>query len=88
MNTKQKGNGLTVIIIIVAILVLAFLIYKLKSNTKSITPTNANGAQSGQMQAASVDSDLTKVDASLNGLTQDSASIDGSLNDQAVAQPQ
>jgi hypothetical protein len=92
----------SIIIFLVVVLVIAGLWYVLAGKSQSVYPQNSAVSQSvttstGQPRPsdsvstrdnsnASLDQDLSSVDAQLNAINSNSASVDQSLNDTPVSQ--
>ncbi len=99
MHTKyQKGNSTVVaLVIIVVVIIVGYFLIKSGSNQTNIysNSTNTSGTSgqstntpSGTTGALTFDEQLNTVDQNLEASAADGSSIDSSLNDKQVVQPQ
>ncbi len=89
MKTDNKGNVLTIIIVVIAVIVLGYVLLSGKKAgapaTGTITETPTENA--GTPASATLEDDLAKADANMTALNDDGADIDAGLNDKPVPQP-
>ena len=92
MNKNKYNRGASIgvaIIVILVILVLGYVVINSmgKSSTSNTAP-NENTNTNTVKGTSSIDADLNSVDTALDGMSGDSATIDTSLNDKQIEQPQ
>ncbi len=84
---KSTKIVLTVVIIIVVAGILWYVgVGKKAANAPGPNATSGLSTSDSDTSDAALQKDLTTVDAQMNGLSKDSASVDSSLNDKPVPQ--